>query len=64
MCVQVLELAALALDLDLPADLAAFVRQAPDDPLAQYCLARARESFPEPGAERLSPSSGAAPCRG
>ena len=43
--VQVLELPALALDLDLPADLAAFVRQAPDDPLAQYCLAHARESF-------------------
>ena len=41
----VLELPALALDLDLPTDLAAFVRQAPDDPLAQYCLAHARESF-------------------
>lgn len=43
--VAILELSALALDLDLPADLAVFVRQAPDDPLAQYCLAHARETF-------------------
>lgn len=43
--VTVLSLPALALDLDLPADLAVFVRQASDDPLAQYCLAHAREGF-------------------
>jgi len=35
----------LALDLDLPADLAAFFREAPDDPLAQFCRSRADDVF-------------------
>jgi len=43
--VTVLSLPALALDLDLPADLAAFVREAPEDPLAQFCLAHAQETL-------------------
>jgi 2-phospho-L-lactate guanylyltransferase len=43
--VTVLRLPALGLDLDLPGDLAVFVQEAPDDPLAQFCLAHAQESF-------------------
>ncbi|HEY3397904.1 MAG TPA: 2-phospho-L-lactate guanylyltransferase [Armatimonadota bacterium] len=43
--VAVVESPALALDLDLPADLARFLLQAPDDPLAQFCRERAREKF-------------------
>lgn len=43
--VTVLDLPALALDLDLPADLAVFVHEAPEDPLARFCLSHAQESF-------------------
>ncbi len=43
--VTVLDLPDLALDLDLPADLAVFVREAPKDPLARYCLEHTQESF-------------------
>jgi 2-phospho-L-lactate guanylyltransferase (CobY/MobA/RfbA family) len=43
--VAVLRLPDLALDLDLPADLAVFAEESPEDPLARFCLARARESF-------------------
>ena len=45
MSVTILELPALALDLDLPVDLARYVREAPEDPLAQFCLAHAQESY-------------------
>ena len=41
----VLDLPALALDLDLPADLAVFVWEAPEDPLAKFCLEHMQESF-------------------
>ncbi|NLO74179.1 MAG: 2-phospho-L-lactate guanylyltransferase [candidate division WS1 bacterium] len=41
----ILKLPALALDLDLPADLAVFVREAPDHPLARFCLREAQEDF-------------------
>jgi 2-phospho-L-lactate guanylyltransferase len=43
--VSVLRLPDLALDLDLPADLGLFAEEAPDDPLARFCLSHARESF-------------------
>jgi 2-phospho-L-lactate guanylyltransferase len=43
--VAVLRLPDLALDLDLPADLAVFAEESPDDPLARFCLSHARESF-------------------
>ena len=43
--VVVLQLPALALDLDLPADLAVLIREAPDHPLARFCLAEAQEDF-------------------
>lgn len=41
--VTVLRLPALALDLDLPGDLADFVLEAPEDPLAKFCLEHAQE---------------------
>lgn len=43
--VEVLDLPALTLDLDLPVDLAVFIREAPDHPLARFCLAEAQEDF-------------------
>jgi len=45
LAVQVLPLPALALDLDLPVDLAVFIREAPDHPLARFCLREAQEEF-------------------
>ena len=45
LCPVVLPLHALALDLDLPADLAVFIREAPDDPLARFLLREAQEDF-------------------
>ncbi len=41
--VTALRLPALALDLDLPGDLAEFVLVAPEDPLARFCLEHAQE---------------------
>jgi 2-phospho-L-lactate guanylyltransferase len=35
----------IELDIDLPEDLAIFVREAPDDPLARFARARFQESF-------------------
>lgn len=43
LAVTVLRLPALALDLDLPGDLADFVLEAPEDPLARFCLEHAQE---------------------
>jgi 2-phospho-L-lactate guanylyltransferase len=43
--VAVVERPGIALDIDLPVDIAAFVRDAPDDPLARFALARFQESF-------------------
>ncbi len=43
--VIVLELPALELDLDLPSDLATFVQEAPEDPLARFCVEHAQERF-------------------
>lgn len=41
----VLRLPALALDLDLPVDLAVFIRENPDHPLAHFCLRETQEDF-------------------
>jgi 2-phospho-L-lactate guanylyltransferase len=43
LCAQVLRLPELALDIDLPDDLAYFIRVAPDDPLARYAKLAAQE---------------------
>jgi 2-phospho-L-lactate guanylyltransferase len=43
--VAVIERPGIALDIDLPVDIAAFVRDAPDDPLARFAVARFQESF-------------------
>jgi 2-phospho-L-lactate guanylyltransferase len=45
LAVEVLPLPALALDLDLPVDLAVFIREAPEHPLAKFCLKEAQEDF-------------------
>ena len=45
LCPVVLSLPALALDLDLPADLAVFAREALCDPLARFLLREAQEDF-------------------
>lgn len=45
LAVEVVTRPGIELDIDLPEDLAAFIHQAPDDPIARFAQARLQEGF-------------------